>query len=154
MWTLISSTAESSALMHAFGGFHDSCVRDMQIWGGYFVSDAGNMGCPPTPDLNCRVVIQRQFEELPAIELLFRGVSHISLAAPAGFDRIISRATLHVQPGRIIWSPDQDFDPSQFRFEWSSAIVATHAWWRPLGGGLGRAGVPTELGDLPSDFAL
>jgi hypothetical protein len=137
MWQFISSPSEAESFMKTFGSFHDGCIRDLQVWGGYFVDASLSMSCPDTPDLKCRVLVQGQWDALSTVELLFDGVSHISMSAPAGYDRIISSATLRAGEGKIVWSPDMDFDESKYEFGNSSAVVATKLWWRVVVDGLG-----------------
>jgi hypothetical protein len=152
MWHVISSPSEAESLMQTFGSFHDGCIRNLQVWGGYFVGPGLSMSCPDTPDLKCRVLVQRQWDDPSAIELLFDGVSHISISATAGYDRIISRATLRAEEGRIVWSPDMDFDESKYEFGNSSAIVATRLWWRVVADGLGPCSY--QPSEVPNGFAL
>lgn len=106
MWHLISSQRDAERLMSTFGLFHDGCIREAHLWGGYFVASDLSMACPTTPDFKCRVLIQRQWENPAAVELLFDGVSQFSAAAPSGYDRIIMSATLVVEDNKVIWSPD------------------------------------------------
>ena len=152
MWNEVTSEADIKRLMEAFGYFHDGCIREMHLWGGYSVGDNLSMHCPETPDLRCRLLIQRQWKDPAAIELLFDGVSHCSVAAEAGYDRIIMEATLLLEPGRIVWSPDEEFHESEFEPGASSAIVAKRLWWREIESGLGSALRYSQLPDPPPGF--
>jgi hypothetical protein len=140
MWHAIASSSGAEALM--------------QVWGGYFVTPDLTMKCADTPDLKCRVIVQRQCNNPVAVELLFDGVSHISIVAPAGYDRIIMRATLRVEDGKVTWSPDADFDQSNYNFKKSSVIVAYKLWWRAVEVGYGPGSTPAELREVPDGFVL
>ena len=154
MWQQVISQSDADSLMKTFGSFHDGCIRELQVWGGYYVSPDLRMTCPDTPDLKCRVLVQRQRANPAAVELLFDGVSQVSVAAPAGYDRIILAATLLVEAGKIVWSPDHAFDESQHEFGMSSAIVARRLWWRPVADGLGSGLAYPRLNEMPNGFAL
>lgn len=154
MWQPVTSSADAENLMRVFGRFHDSCIRELHVWGKYFVAPDLTMACPDTPDFSCRLFIQRQAANPAAVELLFTGVSHLSVVASPGYDRIIMEATLLVEDGKLTWSPDNDFDSAKYDFGMSSAIVATKLWWRPIEGGLGLSPSYGRPAELPNDAAL
>lgn len=154
MWKQLKSSEDALALMQEFGNFHDGCIREMHLWGGYFVDTNLSMTCPDTPDLKCRVVVQRQWLTPATIEMLFIGVSHCSICAEAGYDRIIGSATLEVGNAGVIWSPDSHFDLKSGAFGASSAIVARHMYWRSIENGLGPKLSFGITSDLPEEEEL
>ena len=154
MWTAVVTQADADSLLGLFGSFHDGCIREAHVWGGYYVSPDMSMKCPSTPDLQCSLLIQRQWEDPSVIELLFDQVSRITVAAPEAFDRIISAADLRVEPDRIVWSSVTEFEEVNREIESVTSVVGRRAWWRAIDNGLGsvlRYGVPD---DLPNGFAL
>ena len=61
MWTAVVTQADADSLLRLFGSFHDGCIREAHVWGGYYVGPDLSMQCPPTPDLKCCLLIQRQW---------------------------------------------------------------------------------------------
>jgi hypothetical protein len=149
MWHQITTEEDAQALMHAFGAFHDGCIREMHLWGGYFVNEKLGMTCPNTPDLKCRLIVQRQWQAPATIEMLFDGVSICAISAEPGYDRIMSEATLSVGQAGIVWSPDSEFTLESATFEASSVVVAKRMWWRPIENGLGADLVFGSAAGLP-----
>lgn len=150
-WQAVANQSDAEHLMQIAGSFHDGCVREVHIFGGYFVKPDLSMICPNTPDLKCRVLVQRQSVDHAVMELFFDRVSAVLLAAPAGFDRIISSATLTVEVDRIVWSPDRVWDESKSIPGNSSGIVAGRMWWRDVPDGFGRSLMYGDAGDFPQE---
>ena len=154
MWTTVVTQADANALLSLFGSFHDGCIREAHVWGGYCVDPDMSMRCPPTPDLKCRLLIQRQWEDPSAVELLFDQVSRITLAAPEEFDRIIAGAGLRVEAKCIVLSVDTEFEDENPNVESSTAIIARRLWWRRVDDGLGNVLRYGGSDEFPGDFAL
>jgi len=150
-WHSVASPAEADELLRTFGGFHDACVRDVYLWTGYSVDDSLSM-CVPQKDIRCRVLVQRQFANPSAVELLFDNVLRLTLLDHPGCDRIIFRATLAVAPGQIIWSPD-DVAVENLPGAHTSVIVAERMWWRTVENGLGEVLRLVPFGELPPSLA-
>ena len=154
MWRAVLTQADADDLMQQFAHFHDGCIREAHVWGGHYVHPDLKMTCGETPDLKCRVVVQRQWADPSVIELLFDRVSRFVLAAPFNYDRIIMGATLLLKGDELLWSPDDEYDEACHDNVMSSVIVSRKLWWRPLPDALGahlRYGIPAEL---PQGFAL
>jgi hypothetical protein len=154
MWRAVLTQADADTLLGAFGYFHDGCIREAHVWGGYHVNPDFGMSCPETPDLRCRLVVQRQRDNPATVELFFDGVSLVSFAAPPNYDRIISAATLRVDAGIITWSPGTEPDEGSGPDWKPSKIVSTRLWWRAIENGLGPKIRYGMLKDLPEGIAL
>jgi len=99
-WKEIKTQADADALMELFGGFHDGCVREAHFWTDHWVSKDFSMSCPGTLDNRIRFLVQQQFNNPVAIELLFEEVTRYNLVpTPDNYDTIIFEATLLVQDG-------------------------------------------------------
>ncbi|MBN8285002.1 hypothetical protein [Zoogloea sp.] len=154
MWHPVITKTDGEALLSAFGFFHDACIHELHLWGGYYVSPDFKMTCPDTPDLKCRLIVQRQRADPSAVELLFDRVSHIAIATPAGYDRIISAATLRMEEQKIVWSPDYDFEKTEPEFGVASVIESARLWWRPVATALGPELKYAPIREVPDGFAL
>jgi hypothetical protein len=154
MWQSVANQSDIDALMETFCDFHDGCVKELHIWGGYYVAADLKMACPEGPDWKCRMLLQRQCGKPSAVELLFDGVSFFSLSSADRFDRIIFHATLRLEEGRIIWNPFGDFDETKYKFGESEGIVACKLWWRQVDDGLGPELRYGQLMELPDGFEI
>ena len=96
-WKEIKTQADAEALMDLFGGFHDGCIREAHLWTDHYVAPDLSMMCPGKLDNRIRILVQRQFKNPAAIELLFEEVTRFNLApTPDNCDSIIFEATLLV----------------------------------------------------------
>jgi hypothetical protein len=97
-WNELRSEEDIETLMAAFGGFHDSCIREAHLWTGHAVHDDLSMSVEPW--VCARILIQRQFRNPSAIELLFAGVMDFLLTSPPlNYDADIYEAELTLEEG-------------------------------------------------------
>ena len=130
-WKEIKTQADADALMEVFGGFHDSCIREAHLWTGYWVSHELAMRCAAGLDNNLRLLIQRQFNDPPTIELFFEHLTRFNLVpVPEDYDSIISAATLLVRGGTIFWSPEDDWRPERPNLDEFTWVSAKKLRWR------------------------
>jgi hypothetical protein len=124
-WNEVKTPADAAALIKVFGGFHDACIREAHLWTEHYVRSDLHMTCSPGLDNRIRILIQRQFKNPSAIELLFENVTRFNLVpTPENYDSIILAATLLVQDSNTFWSPVGDWTPDQpdrNEFTWISA---------------------------------
>ena len=78
-WNIIKDQDDVDSLMALFGGFHDGCLREAHLWTGHWVSNDLAMTCPDSLDNCIRILVQRQFKDPFAIELLFGEVARFNL---------------------------------------------------------------------------
>jgi hypothetical protein len=132
-WKEIKTQADADALMTTFGDFHDGCLREAHLWTDHWVSPELSMSCPGNLDNRIRFLIQRQFKNPSAIELLFEEVTRFNLVpTPDNYDTIIYDATLLVQDGQIFWSPENAWKPDKPRRDESTWISAKKLRWREV----------------------
>jgi hypothetical protein len=78
-------------------------------------------------------LIQRQFKDPSAIELLFEEVTRFNLVpSPEDYASIIFSATLLVQDGVIFWSPEGSWKPDEADKDESTWISARKLRWREV----------------------
>ena len=86
--------------MHSFGGFHDGCLREAHIWTESFVDTDMKMSVASDLDTRVRLLIQRQWKDPSAIELLFEQVTTFHLQpSPENYDSIIFGAAMLCRDG-------------------------------------------------------
>jgi len=124
-WCVIKNQDDAASLMTLLGGFHDECLREAHLWTGHWVSKDLSMTCSDSLDNCIRILVQRQFKDPSAIELLFEEVTRFNLVpSPENYESIIFEATLLVQNGTIYWTPNVGWwpeSPSRDEVTWVSA---------------------------------
>jgi len=132
-WKEIRTQADADVLMTTFGGFHDACVREAHLWTDHWVSADLSMSCPGYLDNRIRLLIQRQFANPSAIEMLFEEVTRFNLVpSPENYDSIIFDATLLVHDGSVFWSPDGNWRPEDPDRDTPTWISARRCRWRAV----------------------
>jgi hypothetical protein len=132
-WNIIKSQDDANALMELFGGFHDGCIREAHFWTAHWVSKDLSMSCPGNLDNRIRFLIQRQFKNPSAIELLFEEVTRFNLVpTPGNYDSIIYEAVLVVREDGIYWSPEEGWSPDLEDRDEDTWISAKKMRWREV----------------------
>ena len=132
-WSQVATQADADALMDLFGGFHDGCIREAHLWTDHWVAPDLSMSCPGHLDNRIRFLVQRQFRNPSAIELLFEEVTRFNLVpSPENYDSIIFSATLLMQGQVIFWSPDGNWRPDDPQRDDSTWISARKLYWREV----------------------
>lgn len=70
-WNALNSQSDLNALLQLFGRFHDGCLREAHIWTEHSVNSEMVMSVSGDLDTRVRLLIQRQWRDPSAIELLF-----------------------------------------------------------------------------------
>jgi hypothetical protein len=132
-WKKINTQADANAFMDIFGGFHDGCIREAHLWTDHWVSNDLSMSCPGDLDNRIRFLIQRQFKNPSAIELLFEEVTRFNLVpTPENYDSIIYEATLLIRNDNIYWSTDRGWSPDAANRDARTWISAKKLRWREV----------------------
>lgn len=135
-WLSLAEPAELDDLMHRFGNFHDSCLREIHVATGHYVDEDLLM----TVDwrTNVRMLVQRQFRNPSVIELKFDGVIAMHLSPPPpNCDSIIFDAAFFVRDGIYYWAESSLWKPDGTRDGKTTWIAARHAYWRDASDWLG-----------------
>ena len=134
-WHEIERQEDADALMEIFGGFHDACVREAHLWTDHWVSSELSMSCSGDLDNRIRLLVQRQFKNPSAIELLFEEVTRFNLLpTPPNHDSIIFDATLLVRDDAVFWSPEGEWSPDLPERDESTWVAAKRLRWREVNG--------------------
>ncbi len=130
-WVEVTNQADLDGLMNTFGAFHDACIKEMHLWTESYVDSDLFMSCPPHLDTHVRLLIQRQFEDPSAIELLFDEVRRINVVpSPDNYDSIIFDATLLFTEDVFYWADAGRWLPDQEDSMNTTWIAANKLKWR------------------------
>ena len=78
MWHNIDSEQDLTAFMERVFDFHDSCVKELKYISGAYVDK--NPSMYPVNYLRClKMIVQRQYDDLSAIELEFSKLKYLKL---------------------------------------------------------------------------
>jgi hypothetical protein len=130
-WDKIESKADIDKLFDAFGGFHDSCLREAHVWTEHYVSDDFSMACNGRLDTHIRMLFQRQEAGTSAVELLFDEVVRFNLApSPENYESIIFDATLLSRDDVIYWAEASGWSPDTTDRDSVTWVAAKRMSWR------------------------
>lgn len=145
-WNTIKTKEDIDNLLRLFGGFHDSCLKELYLWTDSCVDENFAMGM--SSGTNVRILFQRQYDNLSAIELLFEGVTKFHLTPPPeNHDSIIFGASLLFQNNLFYWADDIGWHPNEVTPYEVSWISAKSVKWRDVSSWMGdtmRYGVISE----------
>lgn len=142
---MIKNQAEADAFMELIWSFHDSCIKEMSYVSGAFVDD--NLAMYPINDQrSLRIILQRQFEDLSVIEIMFSGLKLLRLPVTEVNTCEILDATLLIQDGLVYWCDCGGITVESMLTYDGTMICAENICWRSVVGHLGE-----KLFYLPSD---
>lgn len=132
-WKDIKLQADADTLLSIFGHFHDGCIRELHMWTEHWVNEDLSMEYSVDLDTKIRILVQRQFENPSAIELLFEEVERFNLMPmQKNYDSIIYGAILLVKEDAIYWSPEEDWSPESSDRDECTWIKAHRLKWREV----------------------
>jgi hypothetical protein len=145
-WNEIKTTEDIKKLQMLFGGFHDSCLKELYLWTDSYVDKDLSMAM--TSGTNVRILFQRQFENTSAIELLFEGVKQFHMSPPPeDSDSVIYGASLFIEDELIYWGDDSSWSLKKNINSDVSWISSKRLRWRDVSSWIGekmRYGVISE----------
>ena len=137
MWNRIETKEDIQQLLDKTWFFHDSCIKELHyVSGAYVTQDLGMY--PVNNRRTVMLVLQRQFEDMPVLELEFSGLKYMRLCpADAKHTCEILGATMTQKDGFIYWCdwdgiPDAELDTYP-----GTIICAAECRWRYSKGPLG-----------------
>jgi hypothetical protein len=139
IWNPITSQADIERLLNLFGGFHDSCLREAHVWTEHYVDSDLSMNCPGNLDTRVRLLIQRQFKEPSAIELLFEQVItfHV-LPSAENYASIIFNAAILREDEIFYWADRNDWMPKNSNRYDATWVAAKKLSWRDASNWMGK----------------
>ncbi|MGP4071675.1 hypothetical protein ACTWQB_03870 [Piscibacillus sp. B03] len=103
-WNVINNEHDAKHLLESFDYFHDSCLKELYMWTGSYVSEDLGMTVPTELDTNIRVLFQGQGKPISAVELVFKGVTQLQLTpTPRNYDSIILDAAVNYQHNQVCY---------------------------------------------------
>lgn len=130
-WIPLTTQVELDALLLRFGNFHDGCIREAHIWTETYVMEDLKMHPPGHLDTRIRLLVQRQWRDPSAIELLFEEVTTFHLVPPPeNYMDIILDATLILEGDTIYWANWDPWHPSAPNRDQGTWIGARKLSWR------------------------
>ena len=147
-WIEVKDSKDIENVLDIFGGFHDSCLKELYMWTESYVDEDLSMGMWVELDTNVRILFQRQYRDPSAIELLFEGVTQFHIVpSPINYDSIIYDVKLILHKGLFYWADDYNWDPEDYTLDTNSWISAKSLKWRDASTWMGkqnRYGVVTK----------
>lgn len=150
-WLNLESQAAIDRLAAEFGGFHDSCLREISVATETYVGENLSMVCPGHLDTSVFLFLQGQNRVLPAIEFRCERVTRVRLTPTAeGCDSIIAggkitvdaagyRIALNFVGGPLKGPPNSSIVIPTRPFDTPDLDIAAEAIsWRPVPDGLGE----------------
>ena len=138
MWEIISTNDEILKFMEKVCYFHDSCIKEINYISGAYVNE--NLSMYPVNNRRVlRVIIQRQYEKYPMIEMEFQGLKYLKLfPADESYTCEILDSTMIMKDGNIYWYdcgnlPDHDIDDYA-----GTLICASKLRWRSIENHMGE----------------
>nr|WP_106779122.1 hypothetical protein [Lysinibacillus timonensis] len=136
-WFEIKNNKDIENLLQTFGGFHDSCLKELYMWTESYVDD--NLSMSPVPETNVRILFQRQYHNPSAIELLFKDVAQFHIVpSPDNYDSIIYDAKLILHKGLLYWANDYNWEPENSMLTETSWLSAKSIKWRDVSSWMGK----------------
>ena len=128
MWNKLETNEDISNLMEMFGGFHDSCIKELKYLSGAFVAPDLSMQ-PINKQRTVKIIFQRQYENPTTIEMEFSGLVKLNLAPlDEQYTCELFGAACILKDGCIYWYDDGNCSTEQeYDGTW---ICAKEAKWR------------------------
>lgn len=123
-------------MLSLFGGFHDGYLREIHIWTDWCVDEDRSARRVSDNGTALRMLLQRQWPNPSAIELLFQDVIVFHLvASERGYDADMYDGTLtHREDGTFFWADDWIEDLPGEKTTW---VTSRGLFWREASDGMG-----------------
>ncbi|WP_338749483.1 hypothetical protein [Bacillus sp. FJAT-52991] len=138
-WKEVKDSKDIENLLKLFGGFHDSCLKELYMWTESYVDEDLSMGMSTELDTNVRILFQRQFCNPSAIEILFEGVTQFHIVpSPINYDSIIYEAKIILHNGLFYWVDDYEWEPDGVTHGAENWISSKSLKWRDVSSWMGK----------------
>jgi hypothetical protein len=129
IWNEINTLVDLETFMTKFGGFHDSCIKELKYISGAFVSSDLSMN-PINSTRTVKIIIQRQYKDPMAVEMEFAGLQNLVLApADENFTCELEGASMFINDGKVYWY-DSDSVENPIEGYDGTWICANRVRWR------------------------
>lgn len=132
MWNEVSTQIELDDFIAKFYGFHDSCIKEIKYTSGAYVNEDLSM-YPINDKRKLTMIIQRQFDDCPMIELEFSGLQYLKLyPIPENYTCEILDSTIIFKDGYVYWIDEGNLKINQFDDYNRTLVCAEKLRWRVL----------------------
>lgn len=138
MWKNINKREELASFMESVYYFHDSCVKEMKYVSGAYVNKSLSMH-PINDQRILKVIIQRQFDDISAIELEFSGLKYVRLVpVDERYTCEIHGVTMFIKDDFVFWADDDYINEETVEQYDGTIICASSVRWRAMNGYIGQ----------------
>ena len=136
-WIDIHNEADLNQLLETYGGFHDSCLKELRYVSGAYVRD--NLWMHPFNDQRkLYLLMQRQSESNSVLELEFSGLVQMNLQPnDENYTCEILDVSMFLEDGKIWWGDSSWFQTEREKYD-GTWLCAKQVRWRILENGLGN----------------
>lgn len=136
-WIDIHNEADLNQLLETYGGFHDSCLKELRYVSGAYVRD--NLWMHPFNDQRkLYLLMQRQSESNSVLELEFSGLMKMNLQPDdENYTCEILDVSMFWEDGKIYWGDSSWFQTEREKYD-GTWLCAKQVRWRILENGLGN----------------
>ena len=120
MWKELRTQHEIDNFMKEIIGFHDSCIKEIKYSSGAYVETNLSMS-PVNTKRTLTVLIQRQFEDISALELEFSELEYTCEILDASF---------FIKDGLIYWCDSSDVKEDDIHNYKGTVICSKKVRWR------------------------
>ena len=138
MWNEIVDEKDIQNFMNKVIFFHDSCIKELRYSSGAYVTSDLNM-YPINDKRILDIIIQRQFEELPMIEMQFIGLKYLKLFPnDEEYTCEILDSKMFIKDDSIYWCDSGDFTENDFENYEGTLVCASKFRWRAIENKMGN----------------
>ncbi len=138
MWYEINNNDDLINFMDMLCSFHDSCIKEMKYLSGAYVNEELSM-YPINDRRILKVIIQRQFQDNPMIEMEFEGLKLFRLSpCDDNYSCEILDSTMILKDGFIYWFDCEGMSIGDLDTYDGTVICALKLRWRSIGNCMGE----------------
>lgn len=138
MWNIINDNADIEQFMALTCALHDSCIKEVHYLSGAHVTETLSMK-PINDQRRLRIIIQRQFIDMPTIELEFRGLKYLKLFPnDPNYTCEIHDSSLYKKNDCIYWCDCGELSEAELDNYCSTFVCASELRWRYFANYLGE----------------
>jgi len=134
MWNSIDNEAKLENFMNAVYHFHDSCIKEIKYVSGAHIDESLAMH-PINDRRTLNIIIQRQYDDYPVIELEFSGLKRLKLVPVSeNYTCEILGATMMYKDELFYWYDCDVLSDEELANYEGTVVCASGFRWRPLDG--------------------
>ena len=138
MWNELIDEAGIKTFMTTVNFFHDSCIKEIKYLSGAYVDNELAM-YPINETRSLNVIIQRQDEDFPMIEMKFEGLKYLKMyPLSENFTCEILNAVMYMVDGAIYWCDSDELSVDNIELYEGTLICAKKCFWRIIENCMGQ----------------